>query len=174
MPSGYPKLDKLSVYQAVEAVSQVRANDIVLFTKLIVSLVGKEKAIDLIKQARYACYHKAGVERAKELGNPKDLVTYLQDTLIETNSMPPFVHRGEELYKTGKTAKVRTPGCFIARAIKAHPDADADTIDVIRRGYCTHDHAFGRGFNPEVNVSNPRSALVDPENICEFEVELER
>ena len=171
--SGYPKLEKLDIYQVMDAASATRADDIVVFTKLIVLLVGKDKAIELIKEARSYRFNKAGAERARVLGNPKDLDTFVRDYLIETNSMPPFVHRGEILEKTEKMVKVRFPGCFIARAIKAHPEADAETIDVICRGYCQHDHAYARAFNPRINLTILRNAITDPENNCDFQVEIE-
>ncbi len=170
---GYPKLEKLNIYQVMDAASATRANDIVVFTKLVISLVGKNKAIELIKRARSSHFHKAGVERAMALGNPQDLDTFVQDYLIETNLMPPFVHRGQIFERNEKMVKVRFPDCFIARAIKTHPEADTETIEVICQGYCQHDHAYARGFNPKINLTILSNAIVDPENKCDFQVEIE-
>ena len=171
--SGYPRLERLNIYQAMDAASATRADDIVVFTRLLVSLVGKDKAIELIKKARWSRYNKAGADRANALGNPKDLDTYVQDYLIENNSMPPFVHQGEVLERTKKMIKIRFPGCFIAKAIKAHPEADAETIEVICKGYCQHDQAYTKGFNPKITLTILRYAIVDPENKCDFQIEIE-
>lgn len=81
-----PRLEKLSGYQVAELAGSIRANDIILLIKVIVSLVGKEKAIELITKARWDWYRRAGAERAKQLGNPKDLDAYVKDTLIECNT----------------------------------------------------------------------------------------
>lgn len=166
-------MEKLNIYQVMDSASATRANDIIIFTRLIVSLVGKEKAIEVIKEARWQRYHGLGVERAGSLGNPPDLDTLLQDYFIDTNCMPPFVHKGEILKRTKKGVKVRFPGCFIARAIKAHPEADPETIDVIVQAYCQHDQAFTKGFNPKITTTNVKNAILDPENNCDFLVEVE-
>jgi hypothetical protein len=169
---GYPKLEKLDPSQVMEEASKTRANDIVIFTRLIVSLVGKEKAVKLIKEARWKCYFDFGAARARALGYPADLETFIQDYFIETNSMPPFVHKGVILEKTARTVKIRFPGCFISRAIKAHPQADAEVKDIICRGYCQHDQAFCQGFNSKITATNLKSAILDPENNCDFLIEI--
>lgn len=168
-----PKLEKLDVYEVMASASRARAGDLIMLAKLLVSAVGKEKAIELIKKARQDRYYKAGVERAKALGNPNDLDTYLQDTFIECSAMPPWVQQGEVLQKTDRMVVVRTPNCGIARAIKDNPGADPETIDVIHRGYCQHDETFASGFNPKLKLVNTRNAVADPEDNCEFRIELE-
>jgi hypothetical protein len=170
--NGYPRLENLSPFQVMEEASKTRANDIVIFTKLIVSLVGKDKAIKLIKDARWGCYYDAGAARATVLGHPEDLQTFIQDYFIETNSMPPFVHKGVILEKTARSVKIRFPGCFISMAIKAHSGADAEIKNIICKGYCQHDQAFSQGFNPKITSTNLRSAILDPENNCDFLIEI--
>jgi hypothetical protein len=171
-PAGYPKLAILDPFQVMEEASRTRANDIVIFTRLIISITGKEKAIELIREARWSSYYQAGKERAQFLGYPADLESFIQDYFIQTNSMPPFVHSGVILEKTASTVKLRFPGCFISKAIKAHPEADKDTKDVICRGYCQHDQAFSQGFNSKIITTNVRNAIVDPDNNCDFLVEI--
>ena len=171
-PTGYPKLEILNPVQVMDEASKTRANDIVIFTRLLVSLVGKEKAINLIKNARWRCYYQAGTERARVLGRPEDLETFIQDYFIETNAMPPFVHQGLILEKTARKAKIRFPGCFIARAIKVHPEADEETKYVICRGYCQHDQAFSQGFNSKITTTNLCNAILDPDNNCDFLIEI--
>jgi hypothetical protein len=171
-PAGYPKLAILDPFQVMEEASRTRANDIVIFTRLIISITDKEKAIELIREARWRSYYQAGKERARVLGYPADLETFIQDYFIETNAMPPFVHRGVILEKTAKTAKIRFPGCFISRAIKVHPEANEETKDVICRGYCQHDQAFSQGFNSKITATNIRNAILDPDNNCDFQVKI--
>ena len=168
-----PKLEKLDVYEVMAIASKTRASDIILMTKLLVSTVGKQKATEMIKKARQNLFCISGNERAKILGNPKDFDTYFSDTLVEQNTMPSWVVQLEIVEKTDKSAIVRANSCYIAQAIRADPEVDPETIDVIIKGYCRHDEAFAYGFNSRLKMINTRNAIDDPEEICEFKVELE-
>lgn len=75
--------------------------------------------------------------------------------------------------RTDKNATTRQNHCYLAEAVRAHPLADQEIIEIMRKAYCQQDQAFTHGFNPKLTLLNPRNGMDDAEGICEFKVVME-
>ncbi|MFH1032018.1 MAG: L-2-amino-thiazoline-4-carboxylic acid hydrolase [Chloroflexota bacterium] len=175
-PGEYGRVQRdLSSMPPGELVCQVKnhqAEDVIVLSKVLISVVGKEEAGKLISKARYDIYHKAGKKVAERLGNPKDLDSYLEEYFLKSPrpEAPVWIAPGEFIYRTKNKAVRRTSNyCFKAEAFKRF--ADKEMLEFLGKYYCVHDIAWAEGFNPNMKIKLTKSFLFgDP--YCEFTVEV--
>jgi len=141
------------------------AESLVMFSKLLISAVGKEQAKKLIEKARYDLVYPRGRASAQKLGNPKDLNSLIENYLVKS---PPWVGlRPLSIsYRTEKKAVLRDEKfCFVAEAIKKV--ADREMQEFLGECFCVHDLAWTNGFNPGIKFEQTKS-LLKGDDCCEF------
>jgi hypothetical protein len=165
-----PELAATPQAELVEQVKNGQARDIVLMAKILISEVGKEKAGQLIRKARYDLYYQKGQEAATKVGNPKDLDSYIGEYILKTPSpLPVWVPEGFFPYRTPNKAIFRTSYyCFEAEAFKRF--ADKEMLEFLAANYCVHDIAWAQGFNPKITYTMTKSFLLG-DKYCEFVME---
>lgn len=149
-----------------------QARDIVLFSQVLVSEVGREKAAELVRKVRYDYYYKLGRAAAEKLDNPEDLDSLLNAYFLKTPSpMPVWVPCGQFTYRAENKAIYRSSNyCFEAEAFKRQ-EVDEDMLEFLARNYCIHDLAWAEGFNPKIKFEIPKHFLLG-DNCCEFALEI--
>jgi hypothetical protein len=159
------KMGKLTRTELMEHVFKVRVEDIVMYSKILLEQLGKEKAIELVKKARWDARYGKGKETAEKLGNPKDVHAYY-NALEEAMAKIPYVRTPSEIVERTKNRIIfRTTKCFLSDAILAR-NLDKDLMDVVRE-YCNHDEGWAAGFNPDMKFERVKF-LVDGDDSCQF------
>ena len=165
------QLRKADPVQVVEELSASRAKTLLLFTRILIDQVGKEKATELIRKARYDAWYEMGQKAAEALANPRDIDSYINEYIYK------FMAPGKKAYVppqelervSDKKAIFRTRCCFLAEALLRY--GDKETLEVVK-AYCCHDIAWANGFNPEMKFEMTKFFL-DGDDCCEFAFETE-
>ena len=165
------QLRKADPVQVVEKLSSARAEILLFFTKILIDQVGKEKAKELIRRARYDSWYEMGRKAAEALGNPRDIDSYINEYVYKFMSpgKRPYVPPQQLERVSDKKAIFRTRYCFLAKALLK--DKDKETLEVAK-AYCCHDIAWANGFNPEMKFELTKFFL-DGDDCCEFTFETE-
>ena len=163
------KLDRGTRTELVERIYIRKVEAIILYSKMLLEQVGKEKAIELVRNAKIASRSQDGRRRAEEMGNPKDLDTYLKEyeKVVEKIPYSPdmkILERGE------KRAVWSIPKCFLAEAILIK-NPDKDVLDVVK-AFCVHDQAWAIGFNPDIKIRRVKY-LVEGDDSCDYLCEID-
>ena len=165
------QLRKANPVQVVEELSAARAKTLLLFTKILIDQVGKERAKELIRKARYDAWYEMGRRAAEALGNPKDIDSYINEYIYKfmAPSKKPYVPPQELERVSDKKAIFRTRRCFLAEALLKY--GDKETLEVVK-DHCCHDIAWANGFNPKMKFEMTKFFL-DGDDCCEFTSEAE-
>jgi len=165
------QLRKADPVQVVEELSSSRAKTMLLFTRILIDQVGKEKAKELIRKARYDAWYEMGRKAAEALGNPKDIDSYINEYVYKFMSpgKKPYVPPQQLERVSDKKAIFRTRYCFLAKELLK--ERDKETLEVVK-AYCCHDIAWANGFNPEMKFELTKFFL-DGDDCCEFTFETE-
>jgi len=170
MASLEEKLERVTRTELMERSFGLRVEDIVMFSKILLEQLGKEKAIELIKKARWGLRYDQGKEAAAKLGNPKDLDTFIEEYFIKKMDGLPFVPPIELRERTKNRVIAGAPVCFLSEAILKR-NLDKDLLDVVK-AYCIHDEAWAAGWNPDMKVEKVKF-LMDGDDSCDFLCEVE-
>lgn len=165
------QLRKADPVQVVEELSASRAKTLLLFTRILIDQVGKEKATELIRKARYDAWYEMGQKAAEALANPRDIDSYINEYIYK------FMAPGKKAYVppqelervSDQKAVFRTRCCFLAEALLKY--GDKETLEVVK-AYCCHDIAWANGFNPKMKFEMTKFFL-DGDDCCEFAFETE-
>lgn len=163
------QLRKANPVQVVEELSASRAQTLLLLTKILIDQVGKEKAKELIRKARYDASYEKGRKAAEALGNPRDIDSYLKEYVhkVMAPGKKAYVPPSEVERVSDKKAVFSTRRCFLAEALLKY--GDKETLEVAK-AYCCHDTAWANGFNPEMKFEVTKFFL-DGDDCCEFTFE---
>jgi len=150
------------IFDMIVRQSEGKARDLIMFTKLLISQAGKEKAKELIYQARYDMFYKMGREAAEKSGNPHDIDSFAEAFLewmgtIKWVPTPTFQEKTST--SVGGYVTNECPGKALARL------ADDETREIFKEAYCIHDIAWAKGFNPRIEARNT-SSYFDKEDRC--------
>jgi len=164
-------LSSVPAGELVTLVKNHHARDVIMFVKLLISLVGKEEAGKLIKKARYEGAYEEGRKAAEKMGNPKDLDSYAEAYFLKApRPVPVWVAQGDFVYRTRNKAVRQTSNyCFEAEAFKRF--ANKEMLEFLAENYCVHDQAWANGFNPDMKFEMTKNFLRG-DNCCEFTFEL--
>jgi len=163
------KLERGTRYDMVEFLHDVRAEDLCIYSKILLEQLGKEKAIGLVKKARWDARYEMGRKTAEDLGHPKDMETFVEAYDKRLDSIfyiPPVENR---LIAKNK-AIMKFSMCFLGEAILRRKP-DKDLLDVLK-AYCNHDEGWAGGWNPDMKCEKIKYIL-DGDDSCDFLFEVE-
>jgi len=161
------KIEKLPKTELVQCSYKLRAEDIVMYSKILLEQLGKEKAIELVKKARWDARYGIGREAAEKLGNPKDVDTFHNERVKFMEKIP-FVPRSEIVQETKNRVISRTTKCFLSDAIH-NLKLDAGLMDVVK-AYCNHEEGLAGGWGMKCTK---QKFFLNGDNCCEFMWEIE-
>ena len=164
------KIDKIDKDRLVKGLLLMRAKDIFSLTRLLISQVGKEKAIELIEKDRFDVSTKAGREAAEKAGNPKDIDSYIEINNIDFLGNIPGAPIMEMIERSEKRYVFRNNDCYWAEAVRAAGAEDPETLEVVKC-WCSHDTPWAHAFNPDMKFERTHFVL-DGDDYCEFRAEL--
>ena len=160
--------EKITQEELIKKMLDMRARDIITFAKILVSQVGKEKAKDLIKKARWDAWNQRGEIVAEKAGNPQDLDSYIEEYFIKEMGLMPWVPPTEWDEKT-KTKAVTTYRIDCIGKSLAEL-GDEDIREIVREAYCVHDIAWAKGFNPNIKIEMTKTFCAG-DDCCQFVIE---
>lgn len=161
--------ENITKEELVEKMIDARAADIVTFIKILVSQVGKNKAIELIKGTRWEAWSRKGMEAAREAGNPQDMSSYIDAYWVKAMKSIPWVPPAEWDEKTESRAVTTVRSYCIGRAIAKLGDEMIKEIG--EKAYCIHDIAWANGFNPNIKGTITRT-FYDGDDCCQLVLEI--
>jgi hypothetical protein len=152
----------------VRKMLESRTAETIMFMKLLISQVGKEKTKELIKNTKWESRYAMGREAAERLGNPKDLDSYIDEYwgnyMGGKISWVPL----QWVERTKDRAVCRcTINCTGEGLAKT---GDKDICEIGKEAYCIHDIAWAAGFNPDIKVRISK-IFYDGDDCCEFVME---
>jgi hypothetical protein len=143
-------MTKEEVKALTERMAEGKARDIIMLTKILISELGKEKTIALMKKARWEIYSKRGKQAAEKMGHPEDLGSFAEAYWGEEMKSVKWKEASKFEEKTQNRIVINStttcPGKALAKV------ADKELWNVFREGYCIHDIAWTNGFNPKIKV----------------------
>jgi hypothetical protein len=145
----------------------VRAEDIVMYSRILLEQLGKEKAIELVKKARRNARYGIGRDGAEKLGNPREVNTF-HNWRMKFMEKIPFVPRSEIVEESKNRVISRTTKCFLSDAI-LNLKLDADLMDVVR-AYCNHEEGLAGGWGMKCTK---QKFFLNGDKCCEFMWEAE-
>lgn len=161
------KMEELPRKELVEFSYKLRAEDIVMYSKILLEQLGKEKAIELVKKARWDARYGIGREAAEKLGNPKDVDTFHNERMKFMDKIP-FVPPSEIVERTKNRIVSRTTKCFLSDAILSRK-LDGDLMDVVK-AYCNHEEGLAGAWGMKCTK---QKFFLNGDNCCEFMWEVE-
>lgn len=156
------KMEKLTRNELAERSFDLRAEDIIIYSRILLEQVGKEKAIELVKKARWDARYGRGKETAEKLGNPKDIDTFHNERMKAMERIP-FVAPSEIVEKTKTRIVTRARKCFLSDAILRR-NVEKDVLDVVK-AYCNHDEGYAGGWGMKCTKTK---FLMNKDDCCEF------
>ena len=170
------KIDKASKMELIMGGERAGGRHQLIFAKILLEQLGKEKAKEVIRKTYYDINYKRGVQAAKERGNPEDIDSFVEwycfGCLQVVPQIPPI-----ELRKITEKRYIYTcPKCTFYDAVqeirKTVPElADPDIQEVMSQR-CEHDIALANGFNPKMKSIRTKF-FFDGDGACEFDFEVE-
>jgi hypothetical protein len=151
-----------------ETLLDARARDIIQLIRVLVSQVGKDKAKELIKKARWEDWFQRGKATAEKLGHPQDLDSYLKEYFGTQMANLPFLAKVDpsKFEEKTKTRAVCTSRDYcIGRAIAKL--GDEMIREICKEAYCIHDIAWAEGFNPKINTKISK-IFYNGDDCCQF------
>lgn len=160
--------ENITKEEIIQRMLDSRVSEVIMFMKLLISQVGKEKTKELIRNAKWESRYQQGKEAAENLGNPKDLESYIDaywgDFMGNKISWVPLTW----VEKTKDRAICRcTVNCTGEALAKS---GDKDICEIGKEAYCIHDIAWAAGFNPDIKVDITK-IFYDGDDCCEFVME---
>jgi len=165
------KMDSVGSEKLAESIFDLRARSIFILVKVIISLVGKEKAKELIEEAQYSNFYKRGKEAAEKVGNPTDVDSFLELKGGGLLGNLPFLTPPEIVEKTKNRLVTTCTRCLEAESLLKVGAGDPETLEVAKY-CCPHDTAWANGFFPNMKFQRTKF-LLDGDDCCEFVAESE-
>ena len=147
------------------------AETVIIYSKILLEHLGKEKAVDVVKKARWDARYGRGRKTAEESGNPKDIDYFLESYFVKAMGLLPFVPPAEIRERTKDKAVVGVSQCFFAEAVRKH-HLDRDVLDVVK-AYCNHDEGWAAGWNPDMKFEKVKF-LLNGDDACDFLCEVKK
>ena len=144
---------------------------IIIYSKILLEHLGKEKAIDLVKRARWDARYGRGREAAEKLGNPKDIDTFIEAYFVRAMDGLPFVPPAEIRRCEKDRVVAGVSKCFLAEAVQKH-NLDRNILDVVK-AYCNHDEGWAAGWNPDMKFEKVKF-LLNGDDSCDFLCEVKK
>jgi hypothetical protein len=136
--------------------------------------VGKDKAKELIKEARWEDWYQRGKEAGEKLGFPSDLESYFNAYFGTEMPKLPFLARVDLSKcdeKTENRIVLSSRDFCIGRAIAKLGDQEIKEIG--KEAYCIHDIAWAKGFNSKI-ACRITKIFYDGDDCCQFVWEIEK
>ena len=167
------KLDGLGKGEMLSNALVSKWRDIFMLTKVIISLVGEEKAKELLEKVKY----DEGIRLCKEYasrgypmtiaGHNEAKAVYFKEK-VKGAAFKGDIHKNEDSEK-GQVAKATT--CFLSDAILKVGAEDPETFEVAKY-FEPSDIGWANGFNPKMKVTRTKW-LLGGDDCCEFVFEME-
>jgi hypothetical protein len=171
MPTLEEKMESMTRMELMKHVFATLAETVIIYSKILLEHLGKEKAIDLVKKARWEARYGRGRETAESLGNPKDLCAFLESYFGKAMDRLPFVPQAEIRKYTNDGVIVGVSKCFLAEAVQKH-NLGEDLLDVVK-AYCNHDEGWAAGWNPDMRFQKVKF-LLNGDDACDFLCEVRK
>jgi hypothetical protein len=165
------KMEGMTRMELMEHAFASLAETVIIYSKILLEHLGKEKAIDLVKKARWDARYGRGRETAESLENPKDLSAFLEAYFVKAMDRLPFVPQAEIREHTKDRVVVGVSKCFLAEAIQKH-NLSEDLLDVVK-AYCNHDEGWAAGWNPDMKFKKVKF-LLNGDDRCDFLCEVKQ
>ncbi|MBI4186525.1 MAG: L-2-amino-thiazoline-4-carboxylic acid hydrolase [Chloroflexi bacterium] len=160
--------ENFSQEELIERLLDIRARDIITLTKLLVSQVGKEKAKELIRKARWASWSAMGKKAAEREGHPEDLDGYIEAYFVKELGGMPWVPPTVWDERTEHRAVTTYRAPCIGRSIAKFADEEMKELGI---AYCVQDLAWAKGFNPDIKMKMTKTYCAG-DDCCQFVIEL--
>jgi hypothetical protein len=162
--------DNITKEELIEKKTDARARDIIMLLKILISQVGKEKAKELFKKARWETYYQRGREAARRAGNPKDLNSYIEKYYFEeVPATVPWIAPLNWVERTSNKAIWRETSYCLGEALNKLGDDEIKEIG--KEAFCVHDIAWAIGFNPDIKMHYSK-IFYNGDNCCECVIEI--
>ncbi len=165
MPTLEEKMERLTRMELAERSFGLRVEDIVTYSRLLLEHLGKEKAVEAVKKARWDARYNRGKEAAERLGHPRDVDTFVEEYFVKAMDKIPFLPPAAVRERSTHRVIVGVSKCFFADAV-SKLKLDKDLLDVVK-AYCTHDEGWVAGWNPEMKFEKVKF-LLDGDDACDF------
>jgi hypothetical protein len=134
-----------------------------------------EQAKEVVRKTHFEFNYAIGRKRAEELGNPKDIDTFLEEYVGRMMRSIPWVDPCQVLEKTEKRVLWGGETCMYADMIQElrqdFPDTLTDDVYEIMKCRCVHDEGWALGFIPVMKYSQPEFIL-DGDARCLYDCEV--
>ena len=171
MPTLEEKMESMTRKELMEHVFATLAETVIIYSKILLEHLGKEKAIDIVEKARWDARYGRGREAAEKMGNPKDIDTFLESYFGKAMDRLPFVPQAEVREHTKDGVVVGVSKCFLAEALQKH-NLSGELLDVVK-AYCNHDEGWAAGWNPDMKFEKVKF-LMNGDDACDFLCEVRK
>ena len=171
MPTLEEKMERMTRMELMEHVFATLAETVIIYSRILLEHLGKEKAIELVKKARWDARYGRGREAAEKLGSPKDIDTFIEEYFVKAMDRLPFVPPAEIRGRAKDRVVAGVSKCFLAEAVQKH-NLDRDILDVVK-AYCNHDEGWAAGWNPDMKFEKVKF-LLNGDDSCDFLCEVKK